>query len=170
MIAELTSFIRVGQVRGAHGVAGAVKVLPLTDNPARFQSGAEVWLEGAPRRIEWVRTGPLELIVKIEGLDDRETAAAQLSNYLEVPQDQAASLPEDAWYHHQLLGLRVRSAAGAGLGEIVDVLERPANDVWVVRGAGRELLVPATKDAVLEVDLTSGSVVVADWLLDVEEA
>lgn len=166
----MPSFIRVGQVRGAHGVRGAVKVLPLTDNPDRYAAGAELWLDGAPRRVEWVRPGPVELIVKLAGLEDRESAAALLSRYLEVPEEQAAGLPEGAWYHHQLLGLRVRSESGAELGEIADVLERPANDVWIVRGAGRELLVPATKDAVLAVDLAARSVVVADWLLAVEEA
>ena len=166
----MPSYIRVGQVRGAHGVKGAVKVLPLTDNPARFQAGAEMWLAGAPHRIEWVRPGPVELIVKLAGVDQREGAAALLSSYLEVPEAEAASLPEGAWYHHQLLGLQVRSEAGAQLGEIADVLERPANDVWVVRGRGREVLVPATKDAVLAVDLAAREVVVANWLLEVEEA
>ena len=48
--------------------------------------------------------------------------------------------------------------------------ERPANDVWVAQRDGIEQLIPATRDAVLEVDLAAGRVVVADWLLEVEEA
>jgi 16S rRNA processing protein RimM len=162
--------LRVGQVRGAFGVAGAVKVEPLTDHEDRLQAGAEVWLAGTPRRIEWARARPAGVVLKLTGVDDRTLAGLQAGRYLEVPLSEARPLPEGAWYHHQLLGLRVRSESGRQLGEIVDVLERPANDVWVARAGRSELLVPATKDAVLAVDLGRSEVVVADWLLQVEQA
>ena len=166
----MPAFLRVGQVRGAHGIRGAVRVLSLTDHAGRFEAGAEVWLEGEPRRVEWSRGGPGGLVVKLAGVDDRKAAAALLSRYLEVPEERAAELPADAWYHHQLLDLAVRTESGRELGRIVEVLGLPANDVWVVRGGGREHLVPATKDAVLAVDPAAGLVVVADWLLEVEDA
>ncbi len=162
--------IRVGQVRGAFGVAGAVKVEPLTDHDERLRPGAEVWLAGERRKVEWSRPGAEGLVVKFAGIDDRTVAGVQVGRYLEVPLAEIKPLPGDRWYHHQLLGLRVRSASGRALGEIVDVLERPANDVWVARADGQELLVPATKGAVLEVALERHEVVVADWLLEVEEA
>jgi len=162
--------VRVGQVRGAFGVAGAVKVEPLTDNDERLRPGAELWLEGRPRRVEWARPGPEGVVLKLSGLDDRTAAGALVGRYLEVPADQVKPLPAGSWYHHQLLGLRARSESGRQLGEIVDVLERPANDVWVARAGRQEHLLPATKDAVIAVDLEHGEVVVADWLLEVEEA
>ena len=56
------------------------------------------------------------------------------------------------------------------MGRIEEVLEKPANDVWVSRDGATEHLIPATKDAVLTVDLEAGRVVVADWLLTVEES
>jgi len=62
------------------------------------------------------------------------------------------------------------TASGRGLGRIEEVLERPANDVWVSRDGAVEHLIPATKDAVVSVDLDAGRIVVADWLLTVEEA
>lgn len=162
--------VRVGQVRGAFGVAGAVKVEPLTDHEDRLSAGAEVWLAGERRRVEWSRTRPGGVVLKLTGVDDRTAAGLQLGRYLEVPLAEARPLPEGAWYHHQLLGLRVRSASGRELGDLVDVLERPANDVWVARSGRDEQLIPATKDAVLAVDLEHREVVVADWLLETEEA
>ena len=60
--------------------------------------------------------------------------------------------------------------SGARLGVIHEILERPANDVWVCGEGSTEHLIPATRDAVLEVDLPGGRVVGADWLLDVEDA
>ena len=62
------------------------------------------------------------------------------------------------------------TGSGHGLGRIEEVLEKPANDVWVSRDGATEHLIPATKDAVLTVDLDAGRIVVADWLLTVDEA
>lgn len=162
--------VRVGQVRGAFGVAGAVKVEPLTDHDERLLPGAELWLAGERRRVEWSRTRPEGVVLKLTGVDDRTVAGLQVGRYLEVPAAEVKPLPDGAWYHDQLLGLRVRSASGRDLGEIVDVLERPANDVWVARAGRVEHLVPATKDAVVSVDLDRREVVVGDWLLEVDEA
>ena len=59
----------------------------------------------------------------------------------------------------------------SGSGRLTAILQRPANDVWVVEGVdGAEHLVPATKDAVVGVDLEAGRVTVQDWLFEVEEA
>ena len=98
------------------------------------------------------------------------TSALHSGGYLEVPFAEIKPLPVGSWYHHQLLGLRVETEAGEPLGEIVDVLEKPANDVWVTRRDGDEHLIPATKDAVVNVDLDGCRVVVADWLLRAEDA
>ena len=73
-------------------------------------------------------------------------------------------------YHHQVVGLTVLTSSGQQLGKIAEVLERPANDVWVSRDGVVEHLIPATKDAVVEVDVSAGRVVVADWLVKVEDA
>jgi len=54
--------------------------------------------------------------------------------------------------------------------DLAEVLERPANDVWVSREGTIEHLIPATRDAVVEVDLAGGRVVVQDWLLKSEDA
>jgi ribosomal 30S subunit maturation factor RimM len=64
----------------------------------------------------------------------------------------------------------VQTSSGRQLGTIAEVLERPANDVWVSREGTVEHLIPATKDAVVEVSVESGRVVVADWLVNVEDA
>ena len=74
------------------------------------------------------------------------------------------------FYHRQVIGLAVSSSSGTELGVIAEVLERPANDVWVSREGTIEHLIPATRDAVVEVDLAGGRVVVQDWLLKSEDA
>ncbi len=162
--------IRVGQVAGAYGVDGAVKVIPLTDFEDRFNPGANVVLEGANREIEWSRPGHPGLVVKIRGIDNRTMADLFRGRYLEIAEAEARPLAEGRFYHHQVVGLTVLTSSGQKLGVIAEILERPANDVWVSRDGTVEHLIPATKDAVVQVDVDAGRVVVADWLVQVEDA
>lgn len=160
--------MRVGQVATAYGIQGAVKVVPLTDFGDRFEPGSRLILDGDERVVEWSRTAGGGLVVKLGGIDNRSMAELFRGRYLEVDDERPAS--EGRFYHHQLIGLDVRTASGTPLGAIHEVLERPANDVWVSRLEAVEFLIPATRDAVLAVDLDGRSVTVADWLLEVEDA
>jgi 16S rRNA processing protein RimM len=162
--------IRVGQVTGAYGLEGAVKVMPLTDFQDRFDPGASLVLEGCQRQVEWSRQGQPGLVLKLRGIDNRTVAELFRGRYLEVPDEQERSLEPGRFYHRQVVGLAVVTSSGERVGVIEDVLERPANDVWVSREGGIEHLIPATKDAVVEVDVAGGRVVIADWLLNIEDA
>ncbi|OLC15611.1 MAG: 16S rRNA processing protein RimM [Chloroflexi bacterium] len=162
--------IRVGQVTGAYGTEGAVKVIPLTDFDDRFSTGAAVLLDGCERKVEWSRPGQPGLVVKLGGIDNRTMAELFRGRYLEVPDDARRALGKGRYYHHQVVGLPVLTGSGQPLGTIAEVLERPANDVWVSRDGTVEHLIPATRDAVIEVNLEARRVVVADWLVEVEDA
>jgi 16S rRNA processing protein RimM len=162
--------VRIGEIVGAFGIQGAVKVAPLTDFEDRFAPGSALVLDGERRRVEWSRPHAPVMVVKLSGLDTRTVAEMLRGRYLEITDEEVHQLPAGTWYHHELVGLEVATAGGQELGRLVQVLERPANDVWVAQRDGIEQLIPATQDAVLEVDLGSGRVVVADWLLEVEEA
>jgi 16S rRNA processing protein RimM len=162
--------IRIGQVAGPYGVDGAVKVIPLTDFDDRFDAGANLLLDGSERHVEWSRPGMPGVVLKLRGIDNRTMAELLRGRYLELPEHDARPLAEGRFYHHQVVGLAVQTSSGRPLGTIAEVLERPANDVWVSREGVVEHLIPATKDAVVEVDVHAGRVVVADWLVNVEDA
>lgn len=162
--------IRVGQVLGAFGVDGAVKVLPLTDFDDRFRVGSELVVDGVTRHVEWSREQPQWVVVKLTGFDNRTLAEMHRGRYLEIPLDRVHKLPEGSYYHHQLVGMDVATESGRSLGRVSEVLERPANDVWVAREGNVEHLVPATREAILGVDLENRLIRVADWLLETEDA
>ena len=162
--------IRVAQVSTAFGLDGAVKVLPLTDFADRFDEGSTLMLDGTPRKVEWSREAGGGLVVKLGGIDNRTMAELYRGRYLEVAEESARPAGEGRFYHHQIIGLDVATASGRRLGRIEEVLERPANDVWVSREGKVEHLIPATRDAIVDVDLGARQVVVADWLLDMEDA
>jgi len=120
--------------------------------------------------VEWSREGHPGLVVKLQGIDNRTLAELFRGRYLEVPEGEMRELAAGRFYHHQVVGLAVVTESGESIGVVEEVLERPANDVWVSRQGTIEHLIPATKDAVLEVDVTNGRVVVADWVFKFEDA
>ena len=162
--------IRIGQVTGAYGLEGAVKVMPLTDFQDRFDPGALLVLDGLPHAVEWSREGHPGLVVKLQGIENRTVADLLRGQYLEVPDEEMRTLEEGRFYHRQVIGLEVVTESGDSVGVIEEILERPANDVWVSREGQIEHLIPATGNAIVKVDLETRRVVVADWIFRVEEA
>jgi 16S rRNA processing protein RimM len=152
--------VRIGYVRRAVGLAGEVEVEPLTDDPARFRSGLSVRAGSAVRRVEKVRGGTPTLILKFAGVDDRNRAERLRGQYLEIAASEAKSLPEGSYYHWQLVGLEVFDRSGRRLGQLTDVLNYPANDIYIVSDDSDEVLVPALAQVVKSVDLELGRMVV----------
>ena len=161
--------IKVGVITGAHGLGGAVKVTPLTDVTDRFDPGSTIVVGGAPLRIEWSRDGHPGLVVKFEGMSDRTLAELHRGEYIEVNDSDFRPPSAGQFLHHEVIGLQVETQGGVGLGTVDEILTKPANDVWVVRSGSAERLIPAVADAIVEVDLKRRRVVVADWLIEVEE-
>lgn len=142
------------------GLAGEVEVEPLTDDPARFHSGLSVHAGSAVRQVEKVRGGTPTLVLKFVGVDDRNLAERLRGQYLEIDASEANRLPEGSYYHWQLVGLQVVDPAGRPLGRLTDVLNYPANDIYVVSDGTKEVLVPALAQVVRLVDLEAGRMVV----------
>ena len=144
---------------GAKGLAGAVRVEPLTDVPERFSVGQELYLEGeaASRRVMAAEPHGRTPVLYLDGIADRDAAAALQGRYLEVD---AEPLPEGVYYWHQLVGLQVSDEAGTQLGVVVEVFRVGENEVYRVDGPRGELLLPSLRDVVRSIDLERGSMVV----------
>ena len=138
---------------------GELKVEPLTDFPERFRRGASVWIEGRAYTVSLSRSQPPGLLLQLEGVTTRERAADLRGRYLEVPERDLPEL-EGAYYRFEIVGLEVFDTSGASLGRVEDVIETGANDVYVVRDAESELLVPAIDTVVKEIDVAGGRMVV----------
>ena len=156
---------------GVRGLAGDLRLLPLSDDPDRLAPGAAVMVDGEqdPRRIVAVghsRHGP---VVRLEGITDRAAAAALVGRHL-VAAGAPAELPPDHYWWHQLEGLTVVDPAGQLIGRLVEVFRAGGNEVYRVAGSGSEILVPALRSVVLKIDLERGQMTirpVADWLEEV---
>lgn len=151
----------VGVIRGAHGVRGELRVAPDTDNPERFVTGRVLEVDGlGQRKIRSVRGTKGDVILGLEGIDDRDAAEGLRGRDLRVPIDEARrETPGHLWA--DLVGMSVVTEAGISLGVLSEVLRPGGNDVFVVRtDAGGELLLPAIDSVVLEVDITERRMVV----------
>jgi 16S rRNA processing protein RimM len=152
----------VGAVTKAHGVRGEVSVQVLSDNPDRFADGAAVFLEdGRSLTVRSSRSHGGRLLVSFDEIATRDAAEAIRGSTLVVPEAMLPPLPEGEWWPHQLIGARVLTESGRDLGELVDVLPNPANDLWVARDeTGVETLVPALRTVIVEVDVDAKRILV----------
>jgi 16S rRNA processing protein RimM len=159
-IAIQNDFVTVGRVLAAFGIHGEVKVEVLTDFPQRFAPQSQVLIQGSPMTIERSRWHKGNMLVKLAGVDNRERAEELKEVGIEITPQQAPSLPEDHYYHFQVIGLEVWTSRGEPLGKIAEVLTTGSNDVYVVNGPRGEILIPAIEDVVVSVDIPRGRMVV----------
>jgi 16S rRNA processing protein RimM len=154
----------VGRITRAHGVRGEVSVLVISEVPGRFREGATVWTEaGQALTVSESRSHGDRLLVRFEGVGDREAADALRGTLLLVPESASPDLPEGSWWDHQILGCAVRTDAGRALGSVRDVIHTAANDVWsVVDEAETETLIPVIADVIVEVDVSGKRIVVRE--------
>ena len=141
---------------------------PLTDDPERFHRLAECVLWDASRnareirRITAARRHGDAVVIRLEGCDTAEAAAALAGRFLAVPKAEALPPPEGRFYPWQLAGCVVMTADGREIGRVTGIEHGPTQDVWVVTdGTGTERLIPAVAEIVQEVDLAGRRVVIA---------
>jgi 16S rRNA processing protein RimM len=134
----------VGRVGRPHGVDGAFVVEQASEDPSRFEIGAELLVDGVGARVvESRQVGGRRRAIK---LDRRVDRGAELA----VPRDELPALPDDSYYVADLIGMEVRGEDGASVGVVRDVLSGPANDVLELDTG---LLLPLVEECVRKVDL-----------------
>ncbi|NLX70909.1 MAG: 16S rRNA processing protein RimM [Clostridiales bacterium] len=163
---ELLKYLSVGYVLKPHGVRGALKVEPLTDNMYRFDYLDQVFLKKGnnqyrPVKIEDRKYGKNFVILKLEGYEDRNQSETLRGEYLWVPRENAVALPEDTYYIADIIGCSVETSNGQLLGHIVRVLKTGSNDVYIVRDKSKnEILIPALKKVVNKINLVDRKIIV----------
>ncbi len=155
-----TELISIGRIVGSHGYKGTVKVELLTDFPERFKDLKKVMLCHGKKTVEMTveSSGQYKslILMKIQGIESKEEAQLYRNALLCVNEDEIYPLPEGCYYHFQLVGLAVYDMEKGYLGVLKEVLETGANDVYVVDSETYgEILIPALKQVILEVDLAA---------------
>jgi 16S rRNA processing protein RimM len=158
------TLIRVGRVGRPHGLRGEVTLDDVALSPLELHALRTFTWRGARGEtraltLATVRPATRHLLVRFEGCDDREAAAALSRGELMVERERLPDPGEKTAYTFQLLGLRVETEEGRVLGTVADIVATGAHPIYVVRGE-RELLVPAAPGVLQRVSLAEGRVVV----------
>ena len=169
----MENLLRVGVITSTHGVRGEVKVFPTTDDMNRFKKLKTVILDTGKEKktlhVESVKFFKNMVILKFKGFDNINDVEMWRQKDLLITRDQAVKLSPDENFIVDLIGLTVMTDEGEKLGVMQDVLQTGANDVYIVKMvSGKEVLLPAIKECILNVDLEKGEMLVhvLDGLLD----
>lgn len=161
--------VTVGRIMREWGIKGEMLAMPLTFDPERFFRLHEVAIpprgrgseKGHPdgpavwKKLKSVRLHGNLLLLALEGCESPEEARRYRGALLQIKRSESPHLPEGTYYHYQIIGLAVHRVDGTHLGKVVAILETGSNDVYVVRGEGREYLIPALREAIKQIDLES---------------
>ena len=159
------TLITIGKIVNTQGHRGMLRIFPLTDFPDRFLEMKEVLVElggkVTPYHIEEASLYKKYILIKFKEILDMNMAERLKGSLLKVPRQELKPLPEDSFYIFDIVGLKVYDTGGNLLGQVGDIIQTGANDVYVVdREGGKPLLIPALKKVVREVDVPGGRMTV----------
>lgn len=154
--------VLLGEIGAAQGLKGEVRLRSFTQDPAAIaRYGALDDEHGRRIEIESLRVTPKALIARIKGVTTREGAEALNRTKLYIARSRLPARDEEEWYHADLIGLAVVNSDGMPIGTVIAVQNFGAGDLIEVKPAagGPTVLVPFTRDAVPEVDVEGGRLV-----------
>lgn len=160
----MTDRICIGAVAGAFGVRGDLRLKSFTATPEDIATYGPVTSEDGAQSFTITLTGQTTkgaLIARLSGVATKEQAEALRGLRLFVNRDRLPNLPDDEYYHADLIGLEVFDTGGASLGRVKSVLNHGASDILEIHGPGLKstVLLPFTLEAVPTVDLASGRII-----------
>ena len=160
-------YFDIGAIVNVHGIKGEIKVMPSTDDPSRFEllESVEIFSGSSKSTVyplEKSRPHKTMVVLKLTGVDDRNTAEQLVGGVIKIPRSMALPLEEDEYYQKDLLDMLVVTDTGEELGHLAQIIETGANDVYVVRPGGqkKDILIPAIKECILAVSVTEKKITV----------
>ena len=157
-------YLQIGKIANTQGLKGEIKVIPLTDNPERFDNLDWIFIgcdDGHKRYdIESVRYQKSSVILKLKGINDIDKASELKSKFLLIHRSNALPLGEDAYFICDLIGCEVYEEGKDKLGTLRDVIKTGSNDVYVVESKGREYLIPAIHQVIKEINIEQNRIII----------
>lgn len=162
----MQEYLQIGEIVNTHGVKGEVKVLPLTDNPKRFEDLKWVYIDKVSSmekvHINEVKYLKSFVILTLKEISDMNAAEALKGLFLKVDRENAVTLPKDSFFISDLLECEVFELEGKRLGVLKSILKTGSNDVYVVKNENnKEILIPALKSVVKDISIQNRKIIVS---------
>ena len=153
--------IVIGYVKGPRGIRGEMRLRSATDVSGRFNAGQVICIDNHRYEVLSSKVVGREVQVFLHGISDRNQVEDLSGKEITAEPYDSRLLPPDTYFHYDLIGLEVREKGGVVLGNISEVLETGANDVYVIHSEGeKDILIPAIFSVVTHVDIMRSHMVV----------
>ena len=152
-------WISVGRVTRSHGLKGELKFFPSDRDDVLVQRKQRVRLGEAQLKIESVRGAKPPFIIKFDGINSIEATKNLTGKELRVARADFEPLPEGEYYRFEIEGLKAFDDTGKYYGIVEVVIATGSNDVFAVRGEGKEWLIPMIDSVVQTIDLEKGKLI-----------
>lgn len=156
-------YIIVGEIVRAQGIAGEVKVKPLTASIERFKKLRVLYIDEKPLRVMGLRIDRGHVFLKLQGVDDRNAAEALRGKFVTIDRVNALDLDEDEYFIADLIGCTLVTEGGEELGKVTDVLQHGAADViCAVNAQNKAFRFPFLKRLLIGVDMREKVITLSD--------
>ena len=163
----MLQYFEIGKIVNTHGVRGEVKVVPLTDDPKRFDKLKSAYIsstisEGMQKyNFEGAKFHKTFVLLKIKDINDANEAEKLKGKFIIINREDAVKLPKDSFFICDLINCEVYDEKANKLGILIDILQTGSNDVYVVCDENKkEILIPALKSVVKEVSIENKKITV----------
>ena len=154
------AFIEAGRITSTHGVHGEVKIEVWLDTPEDLKHYRRIFIDGQEKKLLSVRQQNRFVIAKLDQVDDINAAQPFKGKTIYIAREDAP-LPPGGYFLQDLLDAKVVLEDGSPVGVLTEILERPANNVYVVTDPdGREILIPVVPAFIIRADAENGIVTV----------
>jgi len=148
--------ILIGKIVSAVGLKGEVKVYNYSDRPDIYEDTPSIYVDDVLMPVRSVRTQKNMIVLRLEGIDDRNAAERARGSLLYVTEDDLPELPEGEYYVRDLIGMEAVTEDGGHLGKVTDVIQNTAQDIFEVETEeGKQVLIPNVPAFVLDIDADS---------------
>ena len=158
-------YFEIGQIVNTFGIKGMVKVNPFTDDISQFEKMNSILIDKKgtliEMQIEEVKYSKNQVLLKLKGIETIEEAEKYRNCYLKLPREKAKKLPEGTYFIADLIGVDVYTEEGNLLGKVEDIYNSGASDIYVIKNElGKQILLPATKEVIKQIDLEQEKIIV----------
>ncbi len=161
----MQEYFEIGQIVNTFGVKGQVKVKPFTDNVTQFERLGKILVVKNKETIEMkileVKYHKDMVLLRLEGIDDMNMAEKYKGCYIKIHRSNARQLEEGEYFIADIIGSDVYTDTNQYLGKVDDIYNTGSNDIYVVKDElGKQILLPAIKDVLLDIDIQNQKVIV----------
>jgi 16S rRNA processing protein RimM len=157
--------VAAGRIIKPVGIRGEVKILPFAENAERFASLKSVWIgldEKTAEQIDIlaVRIDPKFVIVSFDNIKTADEADRLRNSFLFIPKEEEVKPSSGSYFVDDIIGCEIFDENKVKVGIVKDVLSLPANDLWVVKDNEKEILIPAVKAVVRQIDVKNKCIII----------